>query len=144
MKVVVLGGGVIGLTTAYYLSKNGFNVSIYDKSSILDSTSCKNAGYTYPSMYIPITLSLSMKNTFKWIFKRKYEVGLKLTLKKLRWLYKVYRYRDRVRSGDKQIIIATGHCRFGLTFSIYTAKEVYKMIIDNEYNPQHCSIEIIA
>jgi len=26
MKVVVLGGGVIGLTTAYYLSKNGFNV----------------------------------------------------------------------------------------------------------------------
>ncbi len=127
MKVVVLGGGIIGLTTTYYLSKNGFNVSVYDKSSILDSTSCRNAGYICPSMYVPLTLSLSMKNVFKWVFERKYGVSLRPTLKNLRWLYKVYRYRDRVDFKTIDIFLHE------VDYSLKDFSEIVKRLDDVEY-----------
>ncbi len=32
--VVVVGGGITGLSTAYYLTKNGFNVCVLEKNRI--------------------------------------------------------------------------------------------------------------
>ncbi len=32
MKVSIIGGGITGLTVAYYLSKNGFDVTVYESS----------------------------------------------------------------------------------------------------------------
>lgn len=34
VDVAIVGGGITGLTTAYYLSKNGFNVCILEKDKI--------------------------------------------------------------------------------------------------------------
>ena len=31
-KIAILGAGVTGLTAAYYLSKKGYNVTIFEKS----------------------------------------------------------------------------------------------------------------
>ncbi|TIP37841.1 MAG: FAD-dependent oxidoreductase, partial [Mesorhizobium sp.] len=31
MKVIVLGGGVIGVTTAYFLTEAGHEVTVYDR-----------------------------------------------------------------------------------------------------------------
>jgi len=38
-KVVIIGGGVIGLTNAYYLLKKGFEVSVYSKKFGVETTS---------------------------------------------------------------------------------------------------------
>ena len=35
MKIAIIGGGFAGLTAAYYLSKNGHKVTIYEKESTL-------------------------------------------------------------------------------------------------------------
>ena len=45
MKVVVLGGGVIGLSSAYYLQEAGHQVTVIDQSDILNNCSYCNAGY---------------------------------------------------------------------------------------------------
>ncbi|HUN99505.1 MAG TPA: D-amino acid dehydrogenase [Bradyrhizobium sp.] len=54
MKVLVLGAGVIGVTTAYYLSKRGFDVTVIDRQSgpALE-TSFANAGEISPGYASP-------------------------------------------------------------------------------------------
>jgi len=43
-KILIIGGGVIGLMNAWYLSRAGHNVTIIDESDITDNTSYGNAG----------------------------------------------------------------------------------------------------
>lgn len=54
MKVVVLGAGVIGVTTAYYLAKAGHEVLVLDRQSdVALETSFANAGEISPAMPRP-------------------------------------------------------------------------------------------
>lgn len=49
MKILVLGGGVIGVTTAYYLGRDGHEVTLVDRQSEAASeTSYANAGLIAP------------------------------------------------------------------------------------------------
>ena len=50
MKVIVLGGGIIGTTTAYYLQRQGHAVTVVDRqSSAAMETSFANGGIMSPS-----------------------------------------------------------------------------------------------
>ena len=44
-KVVIIGGGIMGVCTAYYLHKEGHEVTIIDKSNFSSGASFVNAGY---------------------------------------------------------------------------------------------------
>jgi D-amino-acid dehydrogenase len=49
MRVVVLGGGVVGVATAYYLAEAGFEVTVVDRNNEMGSeTSYGNAGLVTP------------------------------------------------------------------------------------------------
>jgi D-amino-acid dehydrogenase len=49
MKVIVLGGGVIGVSTAYYLARAGAEVTLVDRQSgPAEETSFANAGQVSP------------------------------------------------------------------------------------------------
>jgi len=45
MKVTIIGGGVIGLCCAYYLDKDGYNVTVIDRNDITDGCSFGNMGF---------------------------------------------------------------------------------------------------
>ena len=53
-NVVVIGGGIVGLSTAYYLHKEGCAVTVIDKGDITTGASFVNAGYITPSHIIPL------------------------------------------------------------------------------------------
>lgn len=56
----VIGAGVIGLSTAYYLARGGANVTLYDSDDEdARPASWGNAGHVVPVMSVPVT---SMKN----------------------------------------------------------------------------------
>ena len=40
-KIGIIGGGVTGLVVGIFLAKEGYNVSIYEKNSLLSQTSSK-------------------------------------------------------------------------------------------------------
>ena len=67
-KVVVIGGGIIGLCSAYYLSKEGCEVTVIDQSSMDFGASYVNAGYLTPSHIIPLAAPGAMKQGLKWMF----------------------------------------------------------------------------
>ncbi|MFT3934040.1 MAG: FAD-dependent oxidoreductase [Chitinophagaceae bacterium] len=71
MKAVVIGGGIIGLSSAYYLQQSGWQVTVLDKEDFLNNCSYGNAGYVCPSHFIPLATPGIVKQGFKWMFDSK-------------------------------------------------------------------------
>ncbi|GGG96579.1 D-amino-acid dehydrogenase [Polaribacter pacificus] len=67
-SVVIIGGGIIGLCTAYYLQKEGCKVTIIDKSNFSSGASYVNAGYITPSHFIPLAAPGMISKGLKWMF----------------------------------------------------------------------------
>jgi len=67
-KVIIIGGGVIGLCSAYYLIKEGHQVIVVDQSSMDHGASYVNAGYLTPSHFIPLSAPGVMKQGLRSMF----------------------------------------------------------------------------
>lgn len=52
--VVIVGGGVIGLTVAYYLKRAGASVTVIERSSVGSGASWGNAGWIVPTFSAPL------------------------------------------------------------------------------------------
>ena len=68
MKTLIIGGGIIGLSTAYYLQKEGHQVTLIDKSDMTSGASYVNAGYITPSHIIPLASPGKIAQGIKWMF----------------------------------------------------------------------------
>ena len=66
-SVVIIGGGIIGLCSAYYLQKEGFKITIIDQSNLDSGASYVNAGYLSPSHIVPLSAPGVMKKGLKWM-----------------------------------------------------------------------------
>lgn len=66
-NVVVIGGGVIGVSIAYFLVKRGVNVTLVEKDEIGRGASFGNAGAIAPG-HAPINKPGRVKQAFKSIF----------------------------------------------------------------------------
>lgn len=71
MKVVVLGSGVIGVSTAYYLARAGHEVTVLDRQAgpALE-TSFANAGEVSPGYSAPWAAPGIPLKALKWLFMR--------------------------------------------------------------------------
>ncbi|MBA4198347.1 MAG: FAD-dependent oxidoreductase [Chitinophaga sp.] len=65
---VIIGGGIIGLSSAYYLQQSGNNVTVIDKTDMSNNCSYGNAGYVCPSHFIPLATPGIVKQGLKWMF----------------------------------------------------------------------------
>ena len=88
-KVIVIGGGIIGLCSAYYLQKEGHQVTIVDQSNLDGGASYVNAGYLSPSHIIPLSAPGVMKKGLKWMFNPSSPLYIKprLDLDFLKWTW---------------------------------------------------------
>jgi D-amino-acid dehydrogenase len=89
MKVLVLGGGVVGVTTAYYLAYAGHEVTVIDRQAgpALE-TSFANAGEISPGYASPWAAPGIPVKAAKWLFMRHAPLILRPTLdpNMYRWL----------------------------------------------------------
>lgn len=65
---MVIGGGIVGLSCAYYLMKEGHAVTVIDKSDMIAGASYVNAGYLTPSHIIPLASPGMMAKGIKYMF----------------------------------------------------------------------------
>jgi len=86
-KVAIIGGGVIGLCTAYYLNKEGHEVTVIDRNNITDGCSFGNMGYISPSHFIPIASPGIIKQGLKWMLSSSspFYIKPRLDLDLIRW-----------------------------------------------------------
>ncbi|MBX2826789.1 MAG: FAD-dependent oxidoreductase [Flavobacteriaceae bacterium] len=86
-KVIIIGGGIIGLCTAYYLRKEGHEVIVVDKSQMNGGASYINAGYITPSHIIPLSAPGIITKGLKWMLNPSSPFYIKPRLEKdfLQW-----------------------------------------------------------
>ena len=53
-KIIIIGGGINGLCTAYYLQKRNFDITVIDSGDISNSCSFGNMGFLSPSHFVPL------------------------------------------------------------------------------------------
>lgn len=70
-KAIVVGGGIIGLSSAFYLKRSGWDVTVLDKGDFNDNCSYGNCGYICPSHFIPLATPGIVKKGLKWMWNSK-------------------------------------------------------------------------
>jgi D-amino-acid dehydrogenase len=70
-KVLIIGGGIVGLSSAYYLHKAGHQVTVVDKGDMTDNCSYGNAGMIVPSHFIPLATPGMVSQGIRWMFSSK-------------------------------------------------------------------------
>lgn len=65
--VLIIGGGPVGLSCAYYLLKSGRKVTILDAKEIGKGSGSGNAGHIVPSHIIPLAAPGVVTSALKWM-----------------------------------------------------------------------------
>ncbi|KAB7708279.1 FAD-dependent oxidoreductase [Bacillus aerolatus] len=69
-KVVIIGGGIIGLSSAYYLTQKGFEVIVLDKGEFGEACSKGNQGWICPALHEPVPAPGLMTESFKMLLQK--------------------------------------------------------------------------
>lgn len=94
MKVIVLGAGVIGTSTAYYLARAGAHVTVLDRQpGPALETSYANAGQVSPGYSTPWAAPGIPLKALKWLFQQHAPLAIRPdgSLWQLRWMASMLR-----------------------------------------------------
>lgn len=88
-EVVIIGGGIIGLCSAYYLQKEGHKIIVVDRSGLDSGASFVNAGYISPGHLIPLSAPGVMRKGIKWMFDQASPLYIKprFNIDFLKWVW---------------------------------------------------------
>ncbi len=100
MQIVVIGGGVTGLTSAYFLRKEGHDVHIIDRGDGTNNCSFGNAGYISPSHFIPLASPGIVAQGLKWMLHSNspFYIKPRLSTSLMKWGLKFY-----LRANEKTV-----------------------------------------
>ncbi|MCS7035345.1 MAG: FAD-dependent oxidoreductase [Saprospiraceae bacterium] len=69
MRAIVIGGGVIGLSAAYFLREEGWEVVVLEKGDLTNGCSFGNMGYLSPSHFEPLASPGIVKQGLWWMLR---------------------------------------------------------------------------
>jgi len=124
-RVAVIGGGVIGAMSAWYLSQAGYRVTILDRDRFGAACSHGNCGYVSPSHILPLTRPGAIKSTLFAMMKKNSPFAIKPRFNRnsLSWFWNFARrcnQRDMMDSAQ------------GLHILLQSAKQLYQQLIEAE------------
>uniref|UniRef100_UPI004047C5A2 NAD(P)/FAD-dependent oxidoreductase n=1 Tax=Algoriphagus sp. TaxID=1872435 RepID=UPI004047C5A2 len=84
---LIIGGGIVGLFTAYFLQKEGVEVTLIDRTDLKDNCSTGNAGMIVPSHITPLAAPGMITKGISWMFSSKspFYIHPRLDLKLAQW-----------------------------------------------------------
>lgn len=91
--IAIIGGGIIGLFSAYYLLESGEKVVVIDKSSGNEGCSFGNAGMVVPSHFIPLASPGMIEKGLKWMLDSEspFYVKPRISLELMKWGLQFYK-----------------------------------------------------
>ena len=93
----IIGGGIIGLSSAYYLNKSGHKVTIIDQGDLKEGCSLGNAGMIVPSHFIPLATPGMISKGIRWMFSSTspFYVRPRLNGDLIKWSYQFYKHSTK-------------------------------------------------
>jgi D-amino-acid dehydrogenase len=84
---LIIGGGIVGLFSAYFLNKEGIEVTVIDRTDLNENCSTGNAGMIVPSHIIPLAAPGMISKGISWMFSSKspFYIHPRLDMKLVRW-----------------------------------------------------------
>lgn len=94
MEIGIIGGGIIGLCSAYYLQQAGHRITVFESGTIGDGCSSGNAGMIVPSHIIPLAQPGMIAKGLRWMLRSTspFYVKPRLNADLLRWGWLFYRH----------------------------------------------------
>lgn len=95
MRVLILGGGVIGVTSAYYLARSGVEVTLVDRQpAVAEETSFANAGQVSPGYASPWAAPGVPLKAIKWMLQKHAPLAIRPTLDYRQYLWMAQMLRN--------------------------------------------------
>jgi len=106
--VIVVGGGAVGLATAWYLRADGANVTVVDRMSVDEKASTGNAGMLVPSHVVPLSAPGVIAKGLKMLMNggAPFHIKPRASAAFARWLWLFARHAT-----DRHVAYAVPHLR---------------------------------
>lgn len=69
-SVIVVGAGIVGLSTAWFLQERGVEVTVVDRVGVAAGSSWANAGWISPALAIPLNEPANLRFGLRSLFSR--------------------------------------------------------------------------
>jgi D-amino-acid dehydrogenase len=114
-KVIIIGGGVLGISSAYFLEKMGAEVTLVESNEIGSGCSYANGGLLVPSHSIPLPQPGMVQKGLLSMFSKfpSFSIDPKEFIKALPWLltFMRYCYSHKLQSNLKYICELASHSK---------------------------------
>ncbi len=124
-KTIVVGGGIIGAFTAYYLRKAGREVTIVDRGEFGGACSHGNCGYVSPSHVLPLCRPGQIMNGIKGMLSSQRALRIKPQLSLSFWSW-MMKFASRCNERDA---LEAGRARHSL---LQSSAALYRDVIAKE------------
>ena len=117
-RILIVGGGVVGLSTAYYCARSGHQVTVLDRNPPeQEGCSYGNAGMIVPSHFVPLAAPGMVALGLKWMWNPEspFYIKPRLSADLFDWAWKFYRAATNAhvtRSAPllRDLSLASRHC----------------------------------
>lgn len=123
--VVIVGGGIIGVTAAWYLQRDGWQVTVIDRRTIGGACSRGNCGLVCPSHVLPLTEPGAFKIAIKSMLTPNSPFRIKPRMDPALWSW-LWNFSRRCNHGS---MIQAAHAIQALLTS---AMREYELLVDVE------------
>ena len=107
-EVTIIGNGIIGLCTAYFLTKRGLSVEIVDKESEAnENCSFGNAGMLVPSHFEPLAAPGVISKGLKWMLDASSPFYIKPRINRdlFNWLWQFYCHANANHVAEHSLLL---------------------------------------
>ncbi|TJZ62793.1 FAD-dependent oxidoreductase [Sphingobacterium olei] len=94
-KIIIIGAGIAGLSSAFYLVNDGWQVEVLEQNDLGNSCSYGNAGMIVPSHFTPLAAPGVVTQGIRWMFDSKSPFYVKPTLASISWGLKFLKHSNQ-------------------------------------------------
>lgn len=135
-QAVIVGGGVIGVASAYELAKIGYGVTIIDQGRVGGGSSHGNCGYVSPSHVLPLAGPGVIWPTLKTLFQKNSPLVIRWRMDPTLWSW-LWRFARRCNRADML------QAAQGITALLSSSRQLYDRLfaeagVEAEWQPHGC------
>ena len=86
-SAIVVGAGIVGLSTAWFLQERGVSVTVVDRTGVAAGASWGNAGWIAPALSIPLNDPRTLRYALRSLPNRAAPVRIPLSLDPTLWRF---------------------------------------------------------